>query len=117
MFQVKVNWILAALVFVLTTVSAQAETLRDPTRPGIGNSVESVSILDKSSALQLNSIVSAGIHSHAVINNQIYVVGDRVQGVKITRIGINSVSLADGRKLTMYQIIIETKGSHLHDSD
>lgn len=111
MFQVKVSWILVLLVLVLT-VSVQAETLRDPTRPGREVGVASTAIPDKGHALQINSIVNAGTNSHAVINNQIYVVGDRVQGVKITRIGINSVSLADGRKLNMYQIITETKGSY-----
>ncbi|TRY16055.1 MSHA biogenesis protein MshK [Shewanella hanedai] len=104
------------LVFALTA-SVQAETLRDPTRPGKGGGVASVATADKERGLQLNSIVSAGANSHVLINNQIYVVGDTVQGVKITRIGINSVSLADGRKLRMYQIITETKGSNSHDSD
>ncbi|MEC4725439.1 MSHA biogenesis protein MshK [Shewanella sp. D64] len=111
MFQVKVNWILAMLVLVLMA-SVQAETLRDPTRPGKEVGSASTATPEKGHALQLNSIISAGTNSHVVINNQIYVVGDRVQGVKITQIGINSVSLADGRKLNMYQIITETKGSH-----
>jgi MSHA biogenesis protein MshK len=114
--QVKVNWGLAMLVLLLTA-SVQAETLRDPTRPGKGGEVISAATLDKDQALQLNSIVKAGANSHVLINNQIYRVGDKVQGIKITRIGMNSVSLADGRKLRMYQIITEIKGSNSNDSD
>ncbi|WP_333473830.1 MSHA biogenesis protein MshK [Shewanella nanhaiensis] len=116
MFQVKVNLSLAMLLLAFAA-STQAETLRDPTRPGRGGGSSTVSAQDMQRGLTLNSVVNAGASSHAVINNQIFVVGDRVQGVKITRIGANSVSLADGRKLSMYQTITETKGSNSNDSD
>lgn len=101
---------LMALLMLLAT-STQAETLRDPTRPGYGALVIEASASSHSSDLILNSVIKAGSASHAVINNQIFEIGDRVQGVNITAIEIHSVSLSDGRKLTMFQAITESKGN------
>ncbi|WP_299790247.1 MSHA biogenesis protein MshK [uncultured Shewanella sp.] len=98
-------------LLVLLTSTVHAETLRDPTRPGRGAAIVDAGSSGTGSALVLNSIVKAESASHAVINNKIFVVGDRVQGVKIVRIDTGSVSLADGRKLKMYQAITETKGN------
>ncbi|BAJ00256.1 MSHA biogenesis protein MshK [Shewanella violacea DSS12] len=96
---------------MLFMTSAQAETLRDPTRPGYGSQIVRSSVSSHGSDLVLNSVIKAGSASHAVINNKIYQVGDRVQGVRITAIENNSVSLSDERKLTMYQVITESKGN------
>ncbi|SQH74904.1 MSHA biogenesis protein MshK [Shewanella benthica] len=101
---------LIALLMLLAT-STQAETLRDPTRPGYGSLIIASVASSHSRDLILNSVIKAGSASHAVINNEIFGIGDRVQGVNITAIEINSVSLSDGRKLTMFQAITESKGN------
>ncbi|MPY25878.1 MSHA biogenesis protein MshK [Shewanella psychropiezotolerans] len=103
----KVSPLIALLMLLVT--STQAETLRDPTRPGYGALVIASVASSHSSDLILNSVIKAGPVSRAVINNEIFEVGDRVQGVNITAIEINSVSLSDGRKLTMFQVITESK--------
>lgn len=105
----KVSPLIALLMLLVT--STQAETLRDPTRPGYGALVIASAASSQSSDLILNSVIKSGSASRAVINNKIFEVGDRVQGVRITAIEINSVSLSDGRKLTMYQAITESKGN------
>lgn len=122
MFQVKVNVSLLMHQLMLAMAMAmalnvQAEKLRDPTRPGRGADAVSVSISVQKLAPMLNSVMNTGDNAHAVINHQIFIVGDRVQGVKIIQIGISSVLLADGRTLTMYQKITEPKGTSAYDSD
>ncbi|WP_223292951.1 MULTISPECIES: MSHA biogenesis protein MshK [Shewanella] len=96
-------------VLMLLTTSIQAETLRDPTRPGHGAIVIASTTTDNENQLVLNSVLKSGSASYAVINNKILSVGDRIQGVKITAINVSSVSLSDGRNLAMYQAITETK--------
>jgi len=110
--QIKANSVFSVLVslLVLLTTSIHAETLRDPTRPGRGVVIVKAASSDHVNALVLNSVLKGETSSHAVINNKIFVLGDRVQGIKIVRIDTSSVSLADGRKLKMYQAITETKG-------
>lgn len=114
MFQVKVN---VSVLMLVMTVNVQAEILRDPTRPDPEADAVSVSISAQEGNPLLNSVINKGKNAHAVINNQLFMVGDRVQGVKIIQIGISSVLLADGRKLSMYQQITEQKGTSAHDSD
>ncbi len=111
MLQIKATPVCSVLVslLVLLTTSIHAETLRDPTRPGRGAVIVEVTSSGHVNALVLNSVLKGETSSHAVINNKIFVLGDRVQGVKIVRIDTSSVSLADGRKLKMYQAITETK--------
>jgi len=111
--QIKASSLFSVLVslLVLLTSTVHAETLRDPTRPGRGGVITDARASGQANALVLNSIVKGETSSHAVINNKIFVLGDRVQGVKIVRIDSSSVSLADGRKLKMYQAITETKGN------
>ncbi len=107
---IKINSVIALLI-LLAISGAQAETLRDPTRPGHGAIVASSTSTEVDTSLILNSVVKAKASSYAVINNKIFSLGDRVQGVTITAIDTISVSLSDGRRLTMYQAVIETKGN------
>jgi len=111
--QIKVSSLFSVFVslLVLVTSTVHAETLRDPTRPGRGAVITDTRVAGQANALVLQSVMKGETSSHAVINNKIFVLGDRVQGVKIVRIDSNSVSLADGRKLKMYQAITETKGN------
>ncbi len=95
------------IVVLLLVTSTQAEILRDPTRPGYSAQVITSSVSSQRDDLILNSVIKSGSASYVVINNEIFKVGDRVQGVSIIAIGINSVSLSDDRKLTMYQAITE----------
>lgn len=90
------------------TASLSADTLRDPTLPGNNSylAVESIS-QGQNQALVLNSIVNSGNTAYAVINNKIMSVGDSIQGVKLVGISSSSVSLSDGRKLALFQAIIE----------
>lgn len=107
---IKINSVTTMLI-LLGISAAQADTLRDPTRPGHGAVAISSAAADIDTSLTLNSVVKAEASSYAVINNKIFSLGDRVQGVTITAIDTISVSLSDGRKLTMYQAITETKGN------
>ena len=97
------------IFIALLGLSAQvsAETLRDPTLPGKGYSAAGAVTQSQNKALVLNSIVSSGNTAYAVINNKIVSVGDSIQGVKVVRITPSSVSLSDGRKLALFQAIIE----------
>jgi MSHA biogenesis protein MshK len=87
-----------------------AASLRDPTLPGSGVSITNTAAVSVNKALVLNSVLIKQDGSFAVINNQIFTQGQRVQGVKIVHIGKDAVSLADGRKLTMFKAITEIKG-------
>ncbi|MCL1108886.1 hypothetical protein L2719_04910 [Shewanella schlegeliana] len=61
-------------------------------------------------SMVLNSIVQKGSSAYAVINNQIFPLGGKVKGVKIVHIGKDTVSLADGRKLTLFPAVTDLKG-------
>ncbi|WOT04800.1 MSHA biogenesis protein MshK [Shewanella youngdeokensis] len=91
-------------------ISASAASLRDPTLPGSGVIVASNSAASVSKTMTLNSVVVKHNSAFAVINGQIYKQGQRVNGVKIMKIDEDTVSLADGRKLKMFEAIIEIKG-------
>ncbi|MEZ9819348.1 MSHA biogenesis protein MshK [Shewanella sp. 10N.286.45.A1] len=90
--------------------SLNAASLRDPTQPGAGSISTSSTAVKVNKTLTLNSVVIKQSGAFAVINNEIYKKGQRVQGVKIVQIGKDTVSLADGRKLTMFKAITEIKG-------
>ncbi|MEI6859484.1 MAG: MSHA biogenesis protein MshK [Shewanella sp.] len=105
MSRLKVSPLVVLLMLLVTSI--QAETLRDPTRPGYNAQVNTSSVSSQRDDLVLNSVIKSGSASYVVINNKIFKVGDRVQGVSIIAIGTNSVSLSDKRKLTMYQSITE----------
>ncbi|WP_346347752.1 MSHA biogenesis protein MshK [Shewanella gelidimarina] len=91
-------------------VNLSADSLRDPTLPGAGASITNTATVSSNKALVLNSILIKQSGSFAVINNEIFKQGQRVQGVKIVHIDKDTVSLADGRKLTMFKAILEIKG-------
>ncbi|WP_245608474.1 MSHA biogenesis protein MshK [Shewanella waksmanii] len=98
-------------ILVLLSVTTEAQSLRDPTRPSASfyqQQSEASSV--GGSALVLQSTVVSGKNASAVINNKMYLVGERVQGVIIAKIQSDSVTFADGRKLHMYQAITEIKG-------
>ncbi|MCL1050059.1 MSHA biogenesis protein MshK [Shewanella abyssi] len=91
-------------------VNLSAASLRDPTLPGAGASITNTATVSVNKSLTLNSVLIKQDGSLAVINNEIFKQGQRVQGVKIVHIGKDTVSLADGRKLTMFKTITEIKG-------
>lgn len=95
------------IALAILASSASAEVLRDPTLPGKGFSATGQADQTHDQALVLNSIVSSGNTAYAVINNKILSVGDSIQGRTIVRITPSTVSLSDGRKLTLFQIITE----------
>ncbi len=94
-----------SLSFLLFSSLSFAKALRDPTLPGKGYAVSSTQV-NRPGSLVLNSIMHSN-KPHAVINNKILFVGDRVEGVRIEYIGKQYVNLADGRKLTLFQSITE----------
>ena len=101
------------VLFILMSVlscSLNAASLRDPTLPGAGAMISSAQTAVVDKTLTLNSVLIKQSGAVAVINNEIYKEGQRVQGVKIVHIGKDAVSLADGRKLTMFKAITEIKG-------
>ncbi|MCE9679781.1 MSHA biogenesis protein MshK [Shewanella sp. AS1] len=88
-----------------------AQTLRDPTRPGIGVSSQGAGQTQGKEKLKLNSVLISNHTATAVFNNKLFKVGDALQGVKIVRIEQAGVWLADGRKFSLYPAVIGTKGS------
>ncbi|MCL1100665.1 MSHA biogenesis protein MshK [Shewanella saliphila] len=99
-----------ALAFVATSLllaaSVNAQSLRDPTLPGQGYAVVTPQNISQQS-LVLNSIVN-GQHAYAVINNKIVAVGGKVNnGLTVSSIGQDNVTLSDGRKLQLFQSITE----------
>ncbi|QSX33247.1 MSHA biogenesis protein MshK [Shewanella avicenniae] len=94
-------------VLLVATLPASAASLRDPTMPPAGVRMGSAAEALPSAEvrLQLNSIVTGATGKHAVINNQIYHVGDSVNGVVISAIHDNQVSLADGRRLSLFPTV------------
>ncbi|GIU12147.1 MSHA biogenesis protein MshK [Shewanella sp. MBTL60-007] len=106
----KISGLLIAFLCSTLGFNLNAATLRDPTLPG--NTSEKGKVVSGSSSrhLVLNSVVKKDSSAYAVINNQIYTLGERVKGVKIVHIGKDTVSLSDGRKLTMFQAITDLKG-------
>lgn len=112
MFRIKIKPLSALLLAVPLTVIgfAQAQSLRDPTRPGVG-AISSSNVQQASvEKIKLNSVLISGSGATAILNNKIYTLGDSVQGVKIVRINEQGVWLADGRQFTLYQAVKETKG-------
>lgn len=98
------------LLAMLCSQGLAAASLRDPTMPAQG-----VNLLAKEQGGQgliLSSLLSGPQGRRAVINNQIYRQGDRIQGVVLSRIDQDSVLLADGRRLYLFQAITERKEKH-----
>ncbi|WP_258405064.1 MSHA biogenesis protein MshK [Shewanella psychrotolerans] len=112
MSRIKVNSLSALLFMVLlmATYFVQAQSLRDPTRPGIGGVSISENPQSVTEKLKLNSVLISSGSATAIFNNKIYAIGDLVQGVKIVRINNKGVWLADGRQFALYQAVTETKG-------
>ena len=112
MLRIKVNPLsaLACMVLLKTSCFVQAESLRDPTRPGVGSVSISKNQQDAAEKLKLNSVLISGGSATAIFNNKIYTIGDLVQGVKIVRINNQGVWLSDGRQFALYQAVTETKG-------
>lgn len=100
-----------ALAFIATSLmlvaSVDAQSLRDPTLPGQGYAVVTTPQNITQQSLILNSIVN-GQHAYAVINNKIVAVGDTVNnGLTVSSISQDNVTLSDGRKLQLFQSITE----------
>ncbi|MCK8045814.1 MSHA biogenesis protein MshK [Shewanella sp. 1CM18E] len=110
MLPTKISALLIAFLCSTIGFSVNATALRDPTLPGDASGKADVVTSSTNNNLVLNSVVKNNTSAYAVINNQIFTLGERVKGVKIVGIGEDSVSLADGRKLTMFQAITDFKG-------
>ncbi len=106
----KISALLIVFLCSSLGLNLHAATLRDPTKPGHSSGQSTVVKTSTNNQLVLNSIVKKDSSAYAVINNQIFALGERVKGVKIVHIGKDSVSLANGRKLTMFQAITDFKG-------
>lgn len=106
----KISALLIAFLCSTIGFSSNATALRDPTLPGNFSGKTDVETDSSNNTLVLNSVVKNNASAYAVINNQIFTLGERVKGVKIVKIADDSVSLADGRKLTMFQAITDFKG-------
>ena len=98
------------LLALLCSQELVAASLRDPTMPAQGVSLSTKQPGEQS--LVLNSLLKGPQGKRAVINNQIYRQGDRVQGVVLSLIDQDSVLLADGRRLYLFQAITERKEKH-----
>ncbi|MGS0682719.1 MSHA biogenesis protein MshK [Shewanella sp. 125m-7] len=100
------------IAFLCSTLgfNLNAASLRDPTKPGYMSAKTTSLKSTSSTSMVLNSIVQKGNSAYAVINNQIFTLGGKVKGVKIVHIGKDTVSLADGRKLTLFPAVTDLKG-------
>ncbi|MGS0825145.1 MSHA biogenesis protein MshK [Shewanella sp. 0m-8] len=106
----KISALLIGLLCSTLGFNLNAAALRDPTKPGhLSGKTTSVKASSNTN-LVLNSIVLKGSSAYAVINNQIFTLGGSVKGVKIVKIGKDTVSLADGRKLTLFPAVTDLKG-------
>ncbi|MFQ6371863.1 MSHA biogenesis protein MshK [Shewanella sp. YIC-542] len=103
-----INVILIAWL-LLWSASAPAASLRDPTRPPLGAASAADGEHHAGTPLVLNSIIQGASGARAIINNQLYRPGDRLQDTVIRRINANDVMLADGRRLRLFQTITESK--------
>ena len=106
----KISVLLIAFLSSTVAFNLNAAALRDPTQPGPLSSKTSSVKASTDSSMVLNSIVQKGSSAYAVINNQIFTLGGKVKGVKIVNIGKDTVSLADGRKLTLFPAVTDLKG-------
>ncbi len=98
------------LLALLCSQDLAAASLRDPTMPAQGVNLPAKE--QGGQGLILSSLLSGPQGRRAVINNQIYRQGDRIQGVVLSRIDQGSVLLADGRRLYLFQAITERKEKH-----
>ncbi|WP_133309450.1 MSHA biogenesis protein MshK [Parashewanella spongiae] len=101
---------LTLLALLNNAVEAQTkdQTLRDPTQPSKFTALRSDNI-GNNGKLTLNSIVT-GSQPFIVVNDEIKTIGDSINNVKIIQIETNSVELADGRRLTLFETITKSKG-------
>ena len=105
MLQNKPIFILISMSLLGASFFSHGKVLRDPTLPGQGY-VTASGNAERADSLVLNSIVNSA-KPHAVINNKILFVGDRIDGIRIEYIGKSYVNLSDGRKLKLFQSITE----------
>ncbi len=106
----KISALLIACLGCTLTSQLNAASLRDPTLPGDASGKVDVATHSSDQSLILNSVVKTDNSAYAVINDQIFTLGERVKGIKIVGIAKDSVSLADGRKLEMFQAVTDFKG-------
>ncbi len=103
----KTKLMISTAVLVLSS-SPQAKQLIDPTRPGVA-AVSNAARANQMADWNLTGIVT-GDKPFAIIDDQLFQIGEPVHGVKITAITTDTVSLADGRTLKLFQSITEQKG-------
>lgn len=80
------------------------EIIHDPTKPA-HYAAPTARRNYSGKKLVLNSIVVTSNRSYAVINNQIYHRGEKVQGIGISQITHDHVRLSNGRKLTLFKSV------------
>ncbi|QDF68320.1 MSHA biogenesis protein MshK [Shewanella sp. SNU WT4] len=107
----RINLSLSLLLLVCCSHSAWAEMLRDPTRPLVSSGAMSGAHATANRGLKLHSIVTSASRRYALINNQLYQVGSKIADTQIQRITDNSVILADGRKLVVFQGVTSQLGT------
>lgn len=95
------------LVLLMLPAPSYATSLRDPTMPPAGMVAVDANRKDADTPLVLNSIIQGPTGANAIINNQLYRAGERLQGTAIRHIGANEVVLADGRRLRLFEKITE----------
>lgn len=105
MLRNKVSAIVVLPLALWLSSVVSADALRDPTLPSQGAQMSAAT--GATSQWRLSSVVNSGNRAYAVIDNKIYSLGDRVHGVKIVTITDNTVSLSDGRKLSMFPAVTE----------
>jgi len=94
------------LLFLFIAIGAQASSLNDPTKPINYKASTTIVAQDSSATLPtLQSILGSSGNLKAIINNELYSVGQKVNGYRITNITSDAVSLAyQGKsyRLTLY---------------
>ena len=103
MLRNKVSAIVVLPLALWLSSAVCADALRDPTLPSQGALTSAAA--GTSSQWRLSSVVNSGNRAYAVIDNKIYSLGESVYGVKIVAITDNTVSLSDGRKLSMFPAV------------
>lgn len=97
----------AVLALLILAAPAKAASLRDPTMPPVGMTSVNTTHSGTAESLVLNSIIQGATGAKAIINNQLYRQGARLQDTAIRYIGANEVLLADGRRLQLFKKITE----------
>lgn len=84
------------LILICASVTAVAQTLKDPTRPQTITAKGSGNVLTGNLILQ--SIIKKQQGYKAIISGQLYAIGDQIDGYKVLAINSKRVVLANDNK-------------------